>query len=255
MRRSVLGPVARPMPRPQGRIDVVDELLCEGAEIDASTTQPQPRTLGQGFPPGTSPLILASAVRDQPEMLELLLMRRADATAMAPGLGTALHAACLHGRRMNADVLLAHNAAAEDSRLRLTERVDTLGVQPLRVCGSAEMVRHLLTEHPSLMQAELARGTHPGGEGAVSMLCLALARGGPAGLVRELITAGCDPTAPQSPSPHYCHPDGMAPSLQAADWRANNWLARLGLTHVSRLTSFLAYATRCTPLHHAAFDG
>ena len=66
-------------------------------------------------------------------MLRLLLVRGADARAVAPGLGTALHAACRYGHAANVDVLLRHDqTSAYATRpvrpdLGLCEIVNSLG--------------------------------------------------------------------------------------------------------------------------------
>lgn len=275
----------------QGRKDAVKNLLSEGADVNAPTIEDLSRSLGVGFPKGLTPLILASAVREQPELLKVLLASRADPLAAPAGIGTALHAACARGHRENVDILLAHDESSFP-RLRLSERVDSLGIQPLRVCGSAELVFHLLTTHSALMRAEVQRGRSASQQVAldrmcdsdeeaatairadapnsradvpVSMLCVALSRGGRADLIKALLAAGCDPSEHGRPSPHYCRRDGSAPSFAWADLRTSFWLQKF-TRHVpwlgawmaqrpSNLKRFLSFATRCTPLHLAAFEG
>ncbi len=228
-----------------GRHDIVDALLRARAPVDARIGFVHPRVISD-FVLGASPLDVACQHADV-EMVQLLYSRSRSRSRLSArrfnlfgSLGTgmnALHHACSAGLTGAVEELLAHDPS-------LAHAANRHGSTPIKyaiAAGQVGIVDYFREHHPRLLELDLQRADGLGFSG----LLIGVAASDDVQMLETTLGAGS--------------------TLQRGLglWSMRRFIRRkvFAADVVSRLRrpnstlDFFAYATRCTPLHIAAYLG
>ena len=222
-----------------GRVDLVRELIERGANVNVRLAASDWRfSTIQGW----SPLIVAARFHDDAELIRLLLAHRADPTIEEHGVkSTAIHIACAEGNMAAFDALFEHDAS-------LAAHPSVFGWSPLVAAlmfGQAAALEHASKRLPQQASALISGAGDVFGSSA---LCLTL---GLPSLIGDLPTmqavlrAGADVNQP----PGRVSAPPFRKMLRVIDF-VGRWRG-----YSQGLGFVLAYGTRCTALHAAAFAG
>jgi len=219
------------------RLDLTEQLLVAGADVEAPLLHADPRF--EGHIKGQTVLHLASAYTDSPDMLKLLLAHGADASRADRGGGvTALHYACAAGHVGNIDVLMVADPS-------LGSRSCTVGHTPASYAlayGRAEAYTHLATRWPH---------TAPGSWDGYSAASVALCVIGDIQTLRTAIELGGDVNLSKTPRTST----KLIGLFAVADMAARLACIHLCSSAVRGVLEHMAFSSRCSALHRAAFMG
>ena len=220
-----------------GHTKLAEELLDKGADVTSPLKRGDNRFAAQ---PGQTLLHLACFIRDDPDMVRLLLSRGADPRRPDKSSvgGRPLALACAYGgRRANVDVMIAH----DPSLTRLQD--PRTGLLPLSMApfyGHAAIVEHLLTHYPKLVDKHM-----PIGPGQTAGWCtVAMMMIGDVDTLRVLLDHGF-------PYDNVARQTRFQGRLMMG---VADMVLRL-FRRPSMIFLCHAFSMRCTALHAAAFNG
>ena len=251
-----------------GRVDLAGELLSKGVDVESMMSR---ATNEWGMPKGSTVLHLASYVRNDAKMVQLLLSHGADPRRVDKAAGfSALHFACCYGRFANIT--------------KLIECDHLLSRQPARSTGALPLPYLALLGHSETLQLalkELAQHLpdHTVGPGSPTNWCtFSVAQVGDVATLRTLLDAGFEHNSIGALTHRkfrvICtisdvmvrflnQPRGIfiamaftsrATALHAAALTGNIGALNLLLEHSADPTS-TSHAHALTPLHLAAYNG
>ena len=222
-----------------GRHDLVTQLLDLGADIEAPCTATMHMLASAK---GMTILHIASYIRDDPQMVTLLLSRGANPRLRAGKANlTALHYACTYGHVKNIDALMAHDPGLN----QLPTISPVAAMLPFTLTanlGNVTALKHVTTAYPQLCPKPGEPG--PVGKGMAVTWCTTAVNGiGDVDCLRYLLDQG------------FVHgQQGGKQTHSAMLFKIADLAVRLK-AHPKSLLSFLALSNRCTTLHAAALWG
>lgn len=217
-----------------GRRDLVKELLDLGVDVE-SAAKFTLQVVGTAV--GMTVLHMAAIIRDDPEMIRLLLSRGANPRLRAGKANIhALHYACTYGRVANLDALMDH----DPELAKLPTETPIAAILPFHVgisLGQLSLLRHVLQKYPDEMLTDSV------GPGMAVSSCTGCVNGiGDVECLRLLLDAGFKP-------------DTYGPQVHGkAIFKIADMVTRLK-THPKALFVYLSLSNRCGALHAAALNG
>lgn len=222
-----------------GRLDLAEELLDLGSDIESPSKS---TIIIVATATGTTILHVASFIRDDAPMVNMLLKRGANPRLRAGRANlTALHYACSYGRTANIDALLAHDPGLA-SLPTLSPIAALLPLTLTSSMGHPEVLRHVLKTYPQHVPktGELC----PVGPGMAQNWCTSTTNGiGDAECLKILIDHGSVHEKIGGKQTHGKLLFGIA-----------DVMVRLKKDPKSLFVQ-LALANRCSALHAAALNG
>jgi ankyrin repeat protein len=217
-----------------GRLDLAKELLSRGAKTEVKLKKDLPNF---EFLKGYTILHSAILIRDDVEMVRLLLSHGADPRATTAGGANALHFACQQGRTASIDALLAHDAALSTRRTNFGQLPGTYTIQ----FGQLKAFEHLMRTQGKQMEEGILVPKYCDGTG-YSLAASAVHTVGDVFTLKEVIERGCD-----------LNVRGKVESGMLRTMYSVMDLVCILSKRASPVVEAFTYGSRCSALHSAAY--